>query len=101
MNLERYRQYRKMSLDITKSQIDSQLSNADIYPEATKLSIAKVLLEWNQNNNVRKSASNIFHLVCLNSLIYNIVKIKSVFFSDGKFCRSNISSIIKNPVRLL
>ena len=86
MNLERYRQYRKMSLDITKSQIDSQLSNADIYPEATKLSIAKVLLEWNQNNNVRKSASNIFHLVCLNSLIYNIVKIKSVFFSDGKFC---------------
>ena len=54
-----------MSLDLTKSQIDSQLSNADIYPEATKLSIAKVLLEWNQNNNVRKSASNIFHFVCL------------------------------------
>ena len=79
-----------MSLDLTKSQIDSQLSNADIYPEATKLSIAKVLLEWNQNNNVRKSASNIFHFVCLdikgNSLIYSIVKIKSVFFSDGKFC---------------
>ena len=65
MNLERYRQYRKMSLDLTKSQIDSQLSNADIYPEATKLSIAKVLLEWNQNNNVRKSASNIFHFFAL------------------------------------
>ena len=73
MNLERYRQYRKMSLDITKSQIDSQLSNADIYPEATKLSIAKVLLEWNQNNNVRKSASNIFHFVCLD-IIYSILK---------------------------
>ena len=65
MNLERYRQYRKMSLDLTKSQIDSQLSNADIYPEATKLSIAKVLLEWNQNNNVRKSASNISILFAL------------------------------------
>ena len=65
MNLERYRQYRKMSLDLTKSQIDSQLSNADIYPEATKLSIAKVLLEWNQNNNVRKSASNVFNFFAL------------------------------------
>ena len=60
-----------MSLDLTKSQIDSQLSNADIYPEATKLSIAKVLLEWNQNNNVRKSASNTFHFVCLD-IIYSI-----------------------------
>ena len=60
-----------MSLDLTKSQIDSQLSNADIYPEATKLSIAKVLLEWNQNNNVRKSASNTFHCVCFD-IIYAI-----------------------------
>ena len=44
-----------MNIEITDSTIDSQLSESDIYPDATKLSIAKVLLEWNQNNNVRKT----------------------------------------------
>ena len=42
-------------MEILESIIDSQLDESDIYPDATKLSIAKVLLEWNQNNNVRKT----------------------------------------------
>jgi len=44
-----------MNIEITDSTIDSQLDESDIYPDTTKLSIAKVLLEWNQNNNVRKT----------------------------------------------
>ena len=42
-----------MNIEITESTIDSQLGESDIYPDATKLSIANALLQWNQNNNVR------------------------------------------------
>ena len=41
-----------MDIDIKENRFDS-LPNIDIYPETTKLSLANVLLEWNQNNNVR------------------------------------------------
>ena len=41
-----------MNIEINKSQRDSQLSNYEAYAEGTKLSLANVLLEWQQNNSV-------------------------------------------------
>ena len=43
-----------MDIEIPENRFDS-LPNMDIYPETTKLSLANVLLEWNQNNNVRSN----------------------------------------------
>ena len=41
-----------MDIEIPENRFDS-LPNMEVYPETAKLSLAKVLLEWNQNNNVR------------------------------------------------
>ena len=41
-----------MDVEIPENRFDS-LPNMDIYPETAKLPLANVLLEWNQNNNVR------------------------------------------------
>ena len=42
----------KMNYEISESQIDSELPESELYAEETKLSLAKLLLEWRQNNNV-------------------------------------------------
>ena len=43
-----------MNVEIQENRFDS-LPDMEIYPETTKLSLANVLLEWNQNNNVRRN----------------------------------------------
>ena len=52
----------KLNIEIMESPMDSLLGDTDIYPDAPKLSIAKVLLEWNQNNNVRQT--NFLSVTC-------------------------------------
>ena len=42
----------KMNYEISESQIDSELPESELYAEETKLSLAKLLLEWRENNNV-------------------------------------------------
>ena len=53
-----------MDVEITDNRFET-LPNMEIYPETTKLSLANVLLEWNQNNNVRSTKilniDHIFH----------------------------------------
>ena len=41
-----------MDIEIPENRFDT-LPNMDVYREKAKLSLANVLLEWNQNNNVR------------------------------------------------
>ena len=61
-----------MDIDIKENRFDS-LPNIDIYPETTKLSLANVLLEWNQNNNVR---CNILTLDYLFNFITNHLQLR-------------------------
>ena len=61
-----------MDIDIKENRFDS-LPNIDIYPETTKLSLANILLEWNQNNNVR---CNILTLDYLFNFITNHLQLR-------------------------
>ena len=61
-----------MDIDIKENRFDS-LPNIDIYPETTKLSLANVLLEWNQNNNVRCNILTLDYLFTSSQIINNCV----------------------------